>query len=129
MVYITQHRRPLTLATLISERCRELGLTQAEFVSRVGDRDIRKGIRLLHQLFNGDTTRMKAMIESISTTLDLPEQMIYQAAELSQQVFNDRKRRGLERERLAERTDACCADQRGPDLKGKSGPKWWWVPH
>jgi hypothetical protein len=79
-VSVTQTREPLTLATLISERCRDLGLSQAEFVSRVGCRDIQRGIRRLHELFDGNPTRTKTLIEAIS----------------SQQLLDDRKRRRFE---------------------------------
>ena len=69
MVYVPQIGQSLTLATLISERCRVLGLSQAEFVNRVGCQDIQKGIRLLNQLFDGDHTRTEALIEAISLCL------------------------------------------------------------
>jgi hypothetical protein len=42
VVSVTQIREPLTLATLISKRCRDFGLSQAEFVSRVGAEISRK---------------------------------------------------------------------------------------
>ena len=93
IVSITQTREPLTLATLISERCRDLGLSQAEFVSRVGCRDIQRGIRRLHELFDADHTRTKALIEAISAALDLPDDVVHRAAQISQQLLDDRKRR------------------------------------
>ena len=93
IVSITQTREPLTLATLISERCRDLGLSQVEFVSRVGCRDIQRGIRRLHELFDADHTRTKALIEAISAALDLPDDVVHRAAQISQQLLDDRKRR------------------------------------
>jgi hypothetical protein len=69
IVSVTQTRKPLTLATLISERCRDLGLSQVEFVSRVGCPDIQRGIRQLHDLFDTDHTKTKALIEAISAAL------------------------------------------------------------
>jgi hypothetical protein len=93
---VTQTREPLTLATLISERCRDLGLSQAEFVSRVGCRDIQRGIRRLHELFDGDPTRTKTLIEAISAALDLPNNVVCRAAQVSQQLLDDRKRRHFE---------------------------------
>ena len=95
-VSVTQTREPLTLATLISERCRDLGLSQAEFVSRVGCRDIQRGIRRLHELFDGDSTKTKTLIEAISATLDLPSSVVCRAAQVSQQLLDDRKRRHFE---------------------------------
>lgn len=91
MALVTQTGQPTTLATLISERCRDLGLSQAEFASRVGCRNIEKGIVLLHQLFDGDHTRTKALIEVISSALDLPEDAVSRAAQVSQQLLDSRK--------------------------------------
>jgi len=93
MLYVGQS---LTLATLISERCRVLGLSQAEFVSRVGRRDVQKGIRLLHQLFDGDHARAEALIEAISAALDLPDSVVGRAAQVSQHLLAERRRRNFE---------------------------------
>ena len=93
---VTQTGEPVTLATLISERCRDLGLSQAEFVSRIGCRDIQRGIRQLHELFGGDPTKTKALIETISAALDLPNSVVCRAAQVSQQLLDDRKRRHFE---------------------------------
>jgi hypothetical protein len=68
-------------------------LSQAEFVNRVGCQDIQKGIRLLHQLSDGDRTRTEALIEAISAALDLPDSVVDRAAQVSQQLLDDRKRR------------------------------------
>ena len=103
MVSVTQTGQPLTLATLISERCRDLGLSQAEFVSRVGCRNIQKGIWLLHQLFDGDHTRTKALVQAISAALDLPDNVVYRAAQVSQQLLDDCKRWHFEIEQTAGR--------------------------
>lgn len=84
---------PITLATLISERCRGLELSQAEFVSRVGCRNIEKGIMLLHQLFDGNEARTEALIEAISSALDLPDNVVSRAAQVSRQILDGRKRR------------------------------------
>ena len=93
---VTQTRGPLTLATLISERCRNLGLSQVEFVSRVGCRDIQGGIRQLHELFDADHTRTKTLIEAISAALNLPDSVVYRAAQVSQKLFDDRRRQHFE---------------------------------
>jgi hypothetical protein len=94
MMYVSG--QSLTLATLISERCRDLGLSQTEFVSRVGCQDIQKGIRLLHQLFDGDHTRTQALIEAISAALDLPKSVVDRAAQVSQHLLAERQRRHFE---------------------------------
>jgi hypothetical protein len=95
-VSVTPTTEPLTLATLISERCRDLRLSQAEFVSRVGCRDIQRGIRQLRELLDADNTRTKALIKAISAALDLPDSVVYRAAQVSQQLFDDRRRRHFE---------------------------------
>ena len=96
MVCVTQIGHSLTLATLISERCRVLGLSQAEFVNRVGCQDIQKGIRLLHQLFDGDHTTTEALIEAISAALDLPGSVVGRAARVSQHLLAERRLRNFE---------------------------------
>ena len=110
MLYVGQS---LTLATLISERCRVLGLTQAEFVSRVGRRDVQKGIRLLHHLFDGDHTRTEVPIKAISAALNLPDDVVDRAAQVTQQLFEDRKRR---------RAEIAGATRRGEKSTGSIGP-------
>lgn len=93
---VTQTGEPVTLATLISERCRCLGLSQAEFVSRIGCQDIQSGILQLRELFGGDPIKTKALIETISAALDLPNGVVWCAAQVSQQLLDDRKRRRFE---------------------------------
>jgi hypothetical protein len=95
-VSVTQTGEPVTLATLISERCRCLGLSQAEFVSRIGCQDIQSGIRQLRELFGGDPIKTEALIETISAALDLPNSVVWCAAQVSQQLLDDRKRRHFE---------------------------------
>jgi len=96
MMSVTQVGQPHTLATLISERCRDLRLSQAEFVSRVGSQNIQKGIWLLHHLFDGDHTRTKVPIKAISAALNLPDDVVNRSAQVTQQLFEDRKRRRAE---------------------------------
>jgi transcriptional regulator with XRE-family HTH domain len=105
MVCVIQIGQTLTLATLISERCRVLGLSQAEFVNRVGCQDIQKGIRLLHQLFDGDRTRTEALIEAISAALDLPDSVVGRAAQVSQRLLAERRRRHFEPEETTGHAD------------------------
>jgi transcriptional regulator with XRE-family HTH domain len=95
-VSVTQTGEPVTLATLISERCRCLGLSQAEFVSRIGCQDIQSGIRQLRELFGGDPIKTKALIETIAAALDLPNSVVCRAAQVSQQLLDDRERRRFE---------------------------------
>jgi hypothetical protein len=104
MVSVTRTGQPTTLATLISERCRDLGLRQAEFVSRVGCRNAEKGILLLHQLFDGGHASTKVLIEAISLALDLPDGVVSRAVQVSQEVLDDRKRRHFEIEETTGRT-------------------------
>ena len=120
MVSVTRTGQPATLATLISERCRDLGLSQAEFVSRVGCRNIAKGILLLHQLFDGNHARTKVLIEAISSALDLPDNVVSRAVQVSQQLLDDRRRRHFEIE-LAMRRTGKDADSVVPYLRLISG--------
>ena len=93
---VTQTGEPVTLATLISEQCHCLGLSQAEFVSRIGCQDIQRGILQLRELFCGDPIKTKALIETIAAALDLPNSVVCRAAQVSQQLLDDRKRRRFE---------------------------------
>jgi hypothetical protein len=104
MVSAIRTGHPTTLATLISERCRDLELSQAEFVSRVGCRNIEKGILLLNQLFDGNQARTKALIEAISSALDLPNNVVSRALQVSQQLWDGRKRRHPETDEDTGRT-------------------------
>jgi hypothetical protein len=125
MVSVSQTGQPLTLATLISERCRDLRLSQAEFVSRVGCQNIQKGIWLLHQLFDGDHTRTEALVAAISAALDLPDNVVYRAAQVSQQLMEDRKRRRFEIEETTLRADKS-AGSIVPYLRLISGWQFRW---
>jgi hypothetical protein len=120
MVSVTRTGQPTTLATLISERCRDLGLSQAEFVSRVGCRNIAKGILLLHQLFDGNHAKTKILIEAISSALDLPDTVVSRAVQVSQQLRDDLKCRHFEIEQATERTGKG-ADSVVPHLRRISG--------
>jgi hypothetical protein len=71
-------------------------LSQAEFVSRVGCQDIQSGILQLRELFGGDPIKTKALIETIAAALDLPNSVVCRAAQVSQQLLDDRKRRRFE---------------------------------
>jgi len=71
-------------------------LSQAEFVSRIGCQDIQSGILQLRELFGGDPIKTKALIETISAALDLPNGVVWCAAQVSQQLLDDRKRRRFE---------------------------------
>lgn len=114
MMSVTQVGQPHTLATLISERCRDLRLSQAEFVSRVGSQNIQKGIWLLHHLFDGDHTRTEVPIKAISAALNLPDDVVNRSAQVTQQLFEDRKRR---------RAEIAGATRRGEKSTGSIGPQ------
>ena len=113
MMSVTQVGQRPTLATLISERCRDLRLSQAEYVSRVGSQNIQKGIWLLHHLFDGDHTRTEVPIKAISAALNLPDDVVNRSAQVTQQLFEDRKRR---------RAEIAGATRRGEKSTGSIGP-------
>jgi hypothetical protein len=52
---------------------------------------------LLDQLFDRNHARTKALIEAISCALDLPDNVVFRAVQVSQQLLDGRKRRHSER--------------------------------
>jgi hypothetical protein len=73
-------RRELPLATLITERCRELGLSRSELVARCQYKNITKGLRRLDQVYAGDLDKADALIRGLPEALDLSPNTVQQAA-------------------------------------------------
>jgi hypothetical protein len=101
MAEINSFTEPLALATLIADRCRDLGLSQADLVRRTGYRNIPKGLWRLHDLFAGGLIKTKAILDALPAVLDLPNEVVHRAIQVTQQQLDDRKRRQLEAEEAA----------------------------
>ncbi|MGH9339320.1 MAG: hypothetical protein ACRD1R_06985 [Acidobacteriota bacterium] len=72
-------RLDLPLPALISERCRELGLTRSELVLRCGYNNISKGLRRLEQLYMGDLEKARGLLRGLPKALILPPETVQQA--------------------------------------------------
>jgi hypothetical protein len=74
-------RRDLPLATLITERCRELGLSRSELIARCEYKNITKGLRRLDQVYAGNLDKAATLIiRNLPEALDLSADIIQQAA-------------------------------------------------
>lgn len=73
-------RKDLPLATLITERCRELGLSRSELIARCEYKNITKGLRRLDQVYAGNLDKAATLIRNLPEALDLSADIIQQAA-------------------------------------------------
>jgi hypothetical protein len=73
-------RRELPLATLITERCRELGLSRSELIARCQYKNIAKGLHRLEQAYAGSLEKAGFLIRQLPEALDLSPETIQRAA-------------------------------------------------
>jgi hypothetical protein len=66
---------PLALATLITSRCQELGLSRTQLVRRAGYKNEAKGLRRLEGLLAGDLETSKSLLQRLPAALDLPAKL------------------------------------------------------
>lgn len=72
-------RKDLPLPTLITERCRESGLSRSELVERSGYKNISKGLRRLDQVYAGDLEKAGALLRGLPKALNLSVESVKQA--------------------------------------------------
>ena len=72
-------RNDLPLAMLISERCRELGLSRSELIARSEYKNTAKGLRRLDQIYAGSLDKAAALIRGLPAALDLSSEIIQEA--------------------------------------------------
>jgi hypothetical protein len=87
---------PLALAGLITDRCRTLGLSQADLIRRTGYRNLARGVRRLHDLLAGDLIKTKALIDFLPVALALPDDVVRGAVDDMQRELDARKLRQWE---------------------------------
>ena len=83
---------PLAIATLVTTRCRELGLSKARLVRLAGYQNEAKGLRRLDALLAGDTEPAHVPIQALPIALDLPARTVSAAIEETQQQLAAMKR-------------------------------------
>jgi hypothetical protein len=72
-------RTGLPLPTLITERCRELGVSRSELVARCQYTNITKGLRRLEQVYAGELERVGSLLRELPKALELSPEIIQQA--------------------------------------------------
>jgi hypothetical protein len=105
MAAVIQDNEPFALVTLIADRCHTLGLSHGDVIRRTPYRNSSKGVRRLNELLAGDLTKTKYLIATLPAALDLAEDVVGQAVRITQQQLDDRKRRRLEANDAAWRTE------------------------
>jgi len=88
---------PLAIATLVTTRCRKLGLSKARLVRLAGYRNEAKGLRRLDALLVGDTEPAHILIQALPIALGLPTGIITAAVEETQQQLATLRRQAAER--------------------------------
>jgi hypothetical protein len=73
------YKTDLSLPTLITERCRELGLSRRELVERSRYENISKGLPRLDQVYSGDLEKTGWLLRGLPTALNVSAETIQQA--------------------------------------------------
>ena len=71
----------LPISTLVSTRCKELGLRPVELIHRCGYKNISKGLRRLEHFCQGNFTGSDTLIRALPLALDVPEEAVREAVE------------------------------------------------
>jgi hypothetical protein len=99
----SQQTEVFAVNRLITERCRELGLSRSELVRRARYKNISKGLRRLDELLAGNLAKATALIKAFPEALDLPKEAVLQAVQDTLRQLEDRERRRSEAEDMAYR--------------------------
>jgi hypothetical protein len=84
------------IATLITSRCRDLGLNRARLVRLAGYQNEAKGIRRLNSLVAGDLETTRRLIQGLPEALNLPTHVVLGVIEQTRQQLTFMKRRQAE---------------------------------
>ena len=79
----------LPIKTLVSSRCKELGLSHVELVRRCRYENANKGLRRLEQLCQGNFGSTKTLIRALPTALDVPAEAVRKAVEDTQRQIHE----------------------------------------
>ena len=87
----TLQSQTLAIENLIRTRCRELCLQPKDVIRRCGYVNEAKGIRRLEQLQHGNFEGSVGLLRVLARALDLPDNSVVQAVELSKRQIRDAK--------------------------------------
>jgi len=79
----------LPINTLVSNRCRELGLRPVELIRRCGYQNISKGLRRLEHFCQGNFTGSDTLIRTLPAALDVPDEAVRKAVEDTQRQIHE----------------------------------------
>ena len=79
----------LPIQTLVSSRCKELGLRPVELIQRCGYKNISKGFRRLEQLCQGNFNSSATLIRTLPAALDVPVEVLTGAVEDTQRQIHE----------------------------------------
>jgi hypothetical protein len=82
----------LPIETLITERCRDFGLSRADVVRRAGLKNVEKGLRRLDALYEGDLEKTTVLIRGLPAALGLPTETVDIAIKQTKQQLEDAAR-------------------------------------
>lgn len=66
----------LPIAILIKQRCQTLGISRSDLVTRLGYRNITKGLRNVQNVCNGKLVRYPALIRSLPNALNVSDRAV-----------------------------------------------------
>jgi hypothetical protein len=87
---------PLPIEALIEKRLAEMGLRRSQLVSRLGYRNVGRGLHSLSELCAGDLDRHFALIEKLPDALQLSREVIESAVAGSRKEIEERGRQRRE---------------------------------
>jgi hypothetical protein len=83
----------LAIQSLITNRCRELGLGHGELVRRCGYKNISKGMRRLGQLYAGDLQKGQALLRVLPIVLEVSPDIVKRAVEETRRQLSEAETR------------------------------------
>lgn len=81
----------LPIRSLVETRCKELGLSPAAFVGRLGYRNEAKGLRRLDQILAGDFKTLGAVIEHLPEALEVQVEVVKQTVDDTKRQLHEAK--------------------------------------
>jgi hypothetical protein len=82
----------LAIETLITELCRDHGLSRADVVRRAGYKNVEKGLRRLDALYEGDLDKTTVLIRGLPAALELPTETVDIAIKETKQQLDEAAR-------------------------------------
>ena len=86
------------IAVLISDRQRQLGISNGNLLRRIGYLNAGKGMRRIEALFKGDLDKTKFILDALPAALELPPDQVTEAIAATQHQLAEEERLRLEEE-------------------------------